>query len=817
MKRIRPIVKNLKKYKCNMFYRARFIYTKYYKKSRINEDEILLESFNGANINGNVYYLLLELCKNEDYKNYTKYIALKKDSSVIDTYKEILKKSLNETELSKVKIVIRNSKEYCKALAEAKYLINNVSFPTYFMRKPEQIYLNTWHGTPLKGLGRNIKDNPISIGNVQRNFMHATHLLFPNEYTFDIIRKDYMIEKFYNGKYILAGYPKNDIFFNKKMKEIVRNALNINDKKVIVYMPTWRDKEVGDNNNKQVCYIIHALYEMEKRLPINTVVYVKLHHLTKGQINLNCFEKIKEFPEEYETYEILNIADCLVTDYSSVMFDFANTNNKIILYCYDKEQYVNGRSMYFNIEELPFPKTDDIKELCEEIKNIDKYENYDKVRNKFCNYDSQYSSKKICEYLIKGKTDKSIKIINGEDYHNNKENVLIFVGELQKNGITTSLKSLLNYVDLNEKNYILTFYKSKTEINKLEINEFSNKIDYFPMTGQKNLSFSDAIYQYLYFKLNINTKLVKKHIDKIFKNEIERCFPKMQFDYAIHYTGYERQAMNLIGNMDSERIIYTHNNLIEENRTKKNIHVNSLKKAYEEYNKIIIIRESMREEISKNIRKADLNKICVVHNLNDVEGIREKGNYEVKFDKDTYCNYEIDKVKEVLDNKNIIKFVNVARYSKEKGMERLIKAFQEYHNENKDSFLIIIGGYGKNFENIKNIVENQEVENVIIIKSLSNPYAIIKKCNLFILASYYEGLPMTIMEALILNKPVVSTNITGPREFLEEGYGYLVKNSEEGILEGMKKYKETGLKELKKFDADNFNKEALKELHNVIK
>ena len=203
-----------------MFYRARFTYTRYYKKLSINENEILLEAFNGANINGNVYYLLLELCKNEDYKNYIKYISLKKNSPIIETYKEILGKWLNETELSKVKIVIRNSKEYCKVLAEAKYLINNVSFPTYFMRKPEQIYLNTWHGTPLKGLGRNIKDDPISIGNVQRNFMHATHLLFPNEYTFDIMRKDYMIEKFYNGKYILTGYPKNDIFFKKYFKAI---------------------------------------------------------------------------------------------------------------------------------------------------------------------------------------------------------------------------------------------------------------------------------------------------------------------------------------------------------------------------------------------------------------------------------------------------------------------------------------------------------------------------------------------------------------------------------------------------------------------
>ena len=76
---------------------------------------------------------------------------------------------------------------------------------------------------------------------------------------------------------------------------------------------------------------------------------------------------------------------------------------------------------------------------------------------------------------------------------------------------------------------------------------------------------------------------------------------------------------------------------------------------------------------------------------------------------------------------------------------------------------------------------------------------------------------MSIMEALILDKPVISTNISGPREFLEKGYGLLVENSEDGILYGMNSYKENGLKNLVKFDAEKFNKKAIKEFYSIIK
>ena len=83
------------------------------------------------------------------------------------------------------------------------------------------------------------------------------------------------------------------------------------------------------------------------------------------------------------------------------------------------------------------------------------------------------------------------------------------------------------------------------------------------------------------------------------------------------------------------------------------------------------------------------------------------------------------------------------------------------------------------------------------------------------MSSYYEGLPMSIMEALILNKPVVCTDIQGPREFLSQGYGYLVDDSSEGVYKGFMDSYEKNLN-LKHFDSNDFNRQALQEFYDTI-
>ncbi len=806
---IKTFIKNIKKYKKSGFFRAKFIYTKFLEKLDIDENLILIQSYDGSSISGNPYYLLKELCENEQYKNYKKIVVVRNNN------KEEINEKIECKQWKNVKLVKIHSKEYCKALVIAKYLINNSTFPTYFIKKKNQVYFNTWHGIPLKTLGKSIEMAPNELGNTQRNFMMADYLLYPNEFMFNIMRRDYMLNNLFKGKYILAGYPRNTAFFDENLKKEIIEKYKIENKRIIVFMPTWRGSLDAKNTDEQMVYIKHAIYEMEEKLDENTVVFVKLHNYVNKKLNMNKFKKIRKIPEEYETYEFLNVADCLVTDYSSVLWDFSNTNKKIILYAYDLERYSRERGMYIDMKELPFSIVYTSNELINEIKS-ESYNSYKNEIKDMVKYDGNDSSEKICKYIFNGELDSSIKVIDGKQYNNKKENVLLFSGALNKNGITTAFKSLIKNLD-KDKNYIITFFKKAVNKNRESIKEFSNN-DYIVIQGQKDMTIKEAVYHFLYFKLNIATKRVMQNLDKIYKREINRIYPNMKIEYAINFSGYESNMMHIISHMNAKKFIWAHNNMYEEQRSKKNFHKKSLMYAYKKSDKVVVVRESMKQELEKYLPKKQKNKIVVVHNINDIETVKEKANKEIEFEEDTFCNVELEELKSVLENKSINKFINIARFSKEKGLDRLILAFDRYRKtSDKNAYLIIVGGYGKEFQNILSIVQEKELDNIIIIRSVSNPYPILKKCNVFVLSSIYEGLPMTIMEALILNKIVISTDIAGPKEFLKKGYGYLVENSEDGILKGLEDYKNGKIKNLKKFDAQKFNQKAKEEFYDLFK
>lgn len=412
------------------------------------------------------------------------------------------------------------------------------------------------------------------------------------------------------------------------------------------------------------------------------------------------------------------------------------------------------------------------------------------------------------------------KTVDSRTYSNNKENVLIFTGALEKNGITTALKNLVNAV-CEDKNYIPFFYEKAVKPNAACIEDLGGK-DYISICGDMDMTLKEVLVLGLYY-LNINIfPNTEKILDDIYKREIKRCFGEMKMDYAIHFTGYARNVLQLICRLNAKKLVWVHNNLFLEAKTKGNIHINTLKYGYNQCDKIVVVRDTMKDELTEYVEPAQRNKIQVVHNLNDADGIKSKALLPVEFQQDTYCNVSIEKLNKILENKDINKYINIARFSKEKGIDRLVTAFDKYRRAfDEKAYLIIIGGYGEEFEHILAMIQNSDgrvlMPNIIIIKSIMNPYPILKKCDLFVLSSHYEGLPMTIIEALILDVPVVSTDITGPKEFLEKGYGYLVEDSENGIIDGLKAFKNGSISDLAKFDVEKFNSDALNEFNNLFK
>lgn len=133
-------------------------------------------------------------------------------------------------------------------------------------------------------------------------------------------------------------------------------------------------------------------------------------------------------------------------------------------------------------------------------------------------------------------------------------------------------------------------------------------------------------------------------------------------------------------------------------------------------------------------------------------------------------------------------FITVGRFSYEKGHQRLMDAFKTVQDNNKDKKmgLIIVGGYGRDYE--KELEYAKNIPNLICIKNMSNPQPLIRMCDCFVLSSYYEGQGLVLLEADIQGLPVISTNVNGPHSFMKGGKGLLVENNKEGLIHGMQKF-----------------------------
>ena len=144
----------------------------------------------------------------------------------------------------------------------------------------------------------------------------------------------------------------------------------------------------------------------------------------------------------------------------------------------------------------------------------------------------------------------------------------------------------------------------------------------------------------------------------------------------------------------------------------------------------------------------------------------------------------------------------------------LMEAFERFSEENPDTVLIIIGGHGVLWKQTFNYAKKSKA-NIIAIRAMSNPMPILKRCDLFILSSVYEGLGLTMLEADALGIPSMSTDIVGPQGFMREFGGYLVEPSEDGLVSGMEAFMKGEVKAMN-VDYDQYNKRAVKQFESLF-
>ena len=274
------------------------------------------------------------------------------------------------------------------------------------------------------------------------------------------------------------------------------------------------------------------------------------------------------------------------------MFDYLNCNKKIILYTYDLEEYINGRSVYFDIQTLPFPMCTTLEEVYKELKKINKTHNYDSVKKKFCTFDNLNSSKQIVD-LILNKKEKDIKIIEGKKYQNNKPNALIYCGKLSIGKTAYNLLNSLSELPKNI-NFYLNFYNNKVEKNKFVINEIPKDIYYITLQGPRLIKISEAICYRLYYKYNIKNDNIIKKINNIYNREIKRLYPGIKFDYLVCYN-YGTPIINMYSLMHGEKYLFIHKPGFKAKRKLRTLELNLTK-----FNKLYANNTKINEFLKEN-------------------------------------------------------------------------------------------------------------------------------------------------------------------------------------------------------------------------
>lgn len=758
-------------------------YTRNKELIEVSEDRVLIESFHGTRFTGNMFYIAKELSDNYNYE-----IAI----VAIESQKQEVQKKLDKYGI-RAKIVQRNSKEYFIRICSSKYLINDSTWATHVTPKSEQVFVNSWHGTPLKTMGKKIKNSPFALSNTQRNFFMTDYLIVPNQFTKDVFEEDYMLKNLKSQDVYIGPSPRTSHL-------VAPSTTRRNEKIRIVWMPTWRGEGNDATGSKNI-----ALYErmdaIARSLPDNYEFFVNPHQMILASIDMNNF-KMQVVPEEFEIYDFLKTSDILITDYSSIMFDYAIMNKKVVLDIYDIDEYLADRGLYLNIEKLPFALARNEVELLEKITEEQEvnYEDFNKLYNQ---HDNPNGAHDFVEMFLSG--EKRMRKIE-------KKNVLIFPGPLTPNGITTSALNLLANVNNDKYNFVLYLPMNLVRGRDNRLSDALNMgFDYIPSPPRIVLNNPEKlVYRKFVSRLNLSRD-EKAILNQAFKKEVQRIFNKLTFSDVIHFTGYDANPSKMFENIDTRRHMWVHNNLNEELLIKNNLNRDVLFDMYEVATTIDVVNPEVREKLLATSYFADdvRDKVGVVKNTIDFKGILERSQEDVE--------YITDDVREILADPDSIKFINIARFSPEKGLDRLVKAFNAVsaNNPDKKLYLFLIGGNGVEKNNIVNLIESSDFKNTIYLYENVNPLPLLRKSDLFVLSSYYEGLPMVFFESLTLDVPILSTDIPGPRDFLSQGYGNICENSVEGITEGMQEYLE-GKLNLDIKSLEEFNDTAIEEFYNIL-
>jgi CDP-glycerol glycerophosphotransferase len=371
------------------------IYNHVFLNSPLRKDTILFESYFGKSYSDNPKYIYEYLAENCADRYRCIWVIDNANTKIPYQHKKIKRYSLG----------------YYYYLARSKYFVFNGRQPEWAIKREESIFLQTWHGTPLKKLVFDMEDitsaSPKYKQQVYKQSRAWDYLIAPNAFCSETFRRCFM----YENKLLETGYPRNDIMHAPDKEEIatrIRRQLGIpQDKKTILYAPTWRDDEFyGKGQYKFELQL--DLQLMHKHLGTEYVILLRTHYFIADTLDVSSFPEFAYNLSNYDDIsELYLITDILITDYSSVFFDYANLRRPMLFFTYDLEKYRDIlRGFYIDIQkEVPGPLLYTTEEVIDAIGRIDEVsreykQRYDEFYHRFCEWEDGHAAEKVVKSVF---------------------------------------------------------------------------------------------------------------------------------------------------------------------------------------------------------------------------------------------------------------------------------------------------------------------------------------------------------------------------------------------------------------------------------
>ncbi|WOO46119.1 CDP-glycerol glycerophosphotransferase family protein [Bacillus subtilis] len=364
-----------------------------------NEKLIIFESYSGKQFSCNPRAIFEYLEENKDKYDYRLIWSIdKRNKDLFDNLD--------------VKYLKRFSLKWLWYMATAKYWITNSRLPLWIPKPRKTTYVQTWHGTPLKKLANDMDEVHMpgtTTEQYKKNFLKEAskwdYLISPNAYSTEIFRSAFQFKR----TFIESGYPRNDFLHKEnKYEEMlkIKDRLGIDrDKKIILYAPTWRDNSFYAKG-KYKFNIVLDLESLKDQLSDEYILILRMHYLVSENINLTAYKGFAyDFSNHNDIRELYLISDILITDYSSVFFDFAGLKRPILFYVPDIEFYRDKlRGFYYDFEKCaPGPllkTTEKVIEAIHKTKHYKQDENLTSFYDQFCYLEKGDSSKKVVEEIL---------------------------------------------------------------------------------------------------------------------------------------------------------------------------------------------------------------------------------------------------------------------------------------------------------------------------------------------------------------------------------------------------------------------------------